>query len=114
EQLRLTLQPLRDAVPQTVLDGFERRERRRVVAPRLLQDLLAGHAEHQRAAERVAVEQPPDEAARPAPLGLPATGHFPCRGEGDVLEDRARYQLVDDAEPERLGRPLGLAGEDDI
>src|SRR5207244_12232062 len=62
EQLRLSLQARGHAVPQSVLDGFERGERSGIVASRLRQHLLAGRAEHQPPAERIAVEQPAEEA----------------------------------------------------
>ena len=104
EQLRLALQPLGEAMPQAVLDGFERRDGPGVVAPRLLEHLLARHAEHQHPAERVAVEQPADNAAGPSTPGPPAAGQALRRREGDVVKDRGRHQLVHDAE---LVRPLG-------
>ena len=112
--MRLSLQSFGDAVPQAVLDGFERRKRRRVVAPGLLQHLLTRHPEHQHPAERVAVEHPADEAAGALPAGPPAARELLRRRQGDVAEDGGRHELVHDPELERFPGALDLPGEDDV
>jgi len=81
---------------------------------RLRQHLLAGRAEHQPPAERIAVEQPAEEATGAPPSRSPAAGHAPRRGERDVPEDGVRHQLVDDADPECLLSPLDLPSQDHI
>src|SRR5205807_154625 len=114
EQLCLALQATGEPVGQAVLDRLERGERRRVVSLRLLQHLLARRAKHEAPPERVAVEQPPGEAARTLSLGAPSARHALRRGERDVPEKRGVDELIDDPEPEGLLRPLHLAGEDDV
>src|SRR5439155_10520453 len=112
KQLRLALQPLRHAVLEPVLDRLERGERCRVVAARRREDLLPGCPEDQPPAERVAVEQPRPEATRPLAPRAPAARHALRCGNGDVFEDGAMHELVDDAQTERLSGTLDLARED--
>src|ERR1041385_5296625 len=108
EQLRLALQSLGHAVLETVLDRVERGERRRIVATGALEHLLAGAAEHERAPQRIAVEQEAEQTALTLTLGAPTAGHAAGRGERDVRENGRRHELVDHAEPERRrgGAPL--------
>ena len=114
EQLRLALQPLHHAVLEPVLDRLQRRERRRVVATRLREDLLPGRPEDQAPAQRVAVEQPPPEATRPLAPRAPTARHALRGGDGHVLEDGGVHQLIHDAQPERLPGVLDFAREDDV
>src|ERR1041385_4088398 len=114
EQLRLALQSLGHAVLETVLDRVERGERRRIVAAGALEHLLAGAAEHERAPQRIAVEQEAEQTALPLALGAPTAGHAAGRGERDVRENGRRHELVDHAAPERLRGALTLSRQNDV
>src|SRR6266704_677139 len=114
EQLRLALQPFPDAVLQPVLHRFERGKGRGIVAAGLLTHLLARRPKHELSPQRVAVEQPGDEDAAPPALGAPDARHPLRGGEGDVLQDRRRHELVHDPEPEGPRGGLHLPGEDHV
>src|SRR5438034_10132662 len=79
EQLRFALESLGNSVPQAVLDGFERRQRSRIVAARALEHLLARHPEYHAPAQWIAVEQKSQEAAGSLSLRSPAARHAPRR-----------------------------------
>src|SRR5438094_454808 len=102
------------AGPEAIFDGLERGERRRVVALRLLEDLFARTPKHQPPAERIAVEQPPHEAAGALPPRAPAARHPFGGGEGDIRHDGGVHELVDEPEPKGLLRPLHFSREDHV
>ena len=114
EQLRLALQAGAHAAPQAVLHRVERRERRGIMPSGLPQHLFARRAEHQAAAERVAVEQPRHDAAATFASGPPPARQPPRRVEGDIPQNGRVDQLVHDPHPERLLGGFDLAGEDDV
>src|SRR3989475_10150897 len=97
-----------------MLHRLQRGEGRGIVAARLREYLLPRGPEDQGPAQRVAVEQPSAEPARPLPTRAPAACHALRRGDGDVLEDGGMDQLVHDAQTERLLGAFDLAREDDV
>src|SRR5436309_3337527 len=97
-----------------MLHRLQRGEGRGIVAARLREYLLPRGPEDQGPAQRVAVEQPSTEPARPLATRAPAACHALRRGDGDVLEDGGMDQLVHDAQTERLLRAFDLAREDDV
>ncbi len=97
-----------------MLYGVQRRERCGIVATCGREHLTAGLAEHDFAAERIAVEQPADDPSPPRSSGLPTARQAPGSTERDLTQDRGRHELVHEPESEHLGGALDLAGEDDV
>src|SRR5438132_3399485 len=97
-----------------MLHRLQRGEGRGIVAARLREYLLPRGPEDQGPAQRVAVEQPSAEPARPLATRAPAACHALRRGDGDVLEDGRMDQLVHDAQTERLLGAFELTLEEDI
>src|SRR5207253_2078887 len=56
----------------------------------------------------------PPEATRPLAPRAPTARHALRGGDGHVLEDGGVYQLIHDAQPERLPGVLDFASEDDV
>src|SRR6185503_860899 len=108
------LQPFGHSVLQAVFDGLERRERRRIVAGRALEHLLAGGAEDDAPAERVSIEQESDKPAGALAFRPPSAGHLLRGTDRDLVENGRRHELVDDAQAECFGGALQLARENHV